>query len=102
MLPKEFSYLKIFSKRFSMDAIIFIGAIPKAKIFGSVTHFICTYCLSMASFNKRFFILALAFFYFDKVSFKDWYHYFDNNLSHYLDGLLTKGPCLFCFRIPEA
>ena len=32
-----------------MDAITFIGDIPKAKMFGSATHSICIYCVGIST-----------------------------------------------------
>ena len=45
-----------------MDAITFIGAIKKAKMFGYVTHFIGIYCVSITNFNRICFISTVALF----------------------------------------
>ena len=54
-----------------MDAIIFIGGIPTAKMFVSVTHSIYIDCVSITNFNRICFISTLTFFP-DKVFVKDW------------------------------
>ena len=61
--PKTFSSSIVLSKCFPMGAITFTGAIPNAKMFGSVTHSICIYCVSITNFNRIYFVWPLYHFF---------------------------------------
>ena len=61
--PKTFSPSIVLSECFPMGAITFTRGIPNAKMFGSVTHSICIYCVSITNFNRIYFVcFTLSFF----------------------------------------
>ena len=83
-----------------MDAITFIGTIPNAKMFGSVTHSIYIYCVSITNLSRIYFISTLSFFL-TKFSLRVGGIISITTFLHYFAGLLMKGFCLFCSAIPR-
>ena len=88
MQLETFSHSIVLSECFPMDAITFVWGIPNARMFGSATHSICIYCVSITNMFHMFFLTKFLLRTFSIVStivlFSIWLDYYHSDFLSFV------------------